>query len=108
MLTVDGETYKMSITQHDNAILNFKLEDETLSAGDKVLFLAKKTLDQDDYDIEVEVTEFTDGIAKIFISEHDTLIEAGTYYYSICVHTNDGRISTVISSKLKVIAGVHK
>lgn len=107
MLKIDDD-YVLSITQHDNAVLDFSLENRQLVEGDKVLFVVKKSLSQENYDIEIQVESFENGIAKIFISEDDTSIDVGKYYYSICVHTVDGKISTVISSKLKVIAGVHK
>lgn len=101
------EENKLFITQHDNGILNFKLDNRLLEQGDKVYFLVKKDYDQDYYDIEIVVEEFEDGEAKIFISEENTAIEAGNYKYAICVHTNEGLISTVVTDKLKIIEGVH-
>ena len=64
--------------------------------------------DQDYYDIEIHVTTFKeDGSANIFISENDTKIEEGIYKYSICVHTYDGAISTLITGELEILEGVH-
>lgn len=107
MLTID-EDYKLTLTQHDNAVLDFSLSNGTLKTGDIVYFVVKKDLSQEYYDIEVIVDTFTDGVAKIFIPETQTNIDAGYYRYAICVHTSEGKISTVISNKLKIIGSVHK
>lgn len=107
MLKIEGAN-KLSITQHDNGVLHFKLDNKVLADGDKVYFLVKESLDQDYYDIEIIVDTFDEnGEADIFITEQNTSIEAGSYRYAICVHLNGGLISTVISGKLKIIEGVH-
>jgi hypothetical protein len=107
VITIDKYN-NISITQHDNAILNFKVTNRFLTDGDEVLFLAKFDYDQDYYDIEIHVTTFKeDGSASIFISENDTKIEGGIYKYSICVHTYDGAISTLITGDLEILEGVH-
>ena len=107
MLKIEDNN-KLSIVQHDNAILHFKLDNKVLTDGDKVYFLVKESLDQDYYNIEIIVDTFDEnGEADIFISEQDTSIEAGSYRYAICVHLNGGLISTVISGKFKIIEGVH-
>lgn len=105
MIRVEGN--KISIVQHDNGILNFKLDNKDLVDGDKVYFLVKQEYSQNYYNIEIIVDTFENGEAKIFISEQDTSIEAGTYKYAICVHTVDGLISTIVSGNLKIIEGVH-
>lgn len=101
------EEGNISIVQHDNGILNFKLDNRPLMDGDKVYFLVKQNYEQEYYDIEIIVDTFEDGEAKIFISEQNTSIESGSYKYAICVHTIEGLISTVVSGKLKIIEGVH-
>lgn len=107
MITIDKYN-NISITQHDNAVMNFEVSNYTLNDGDEVLFLAKKSYSQEYYDIEIHITEFdSDGSATIFLSEENTRISAGTYKYSICVHTADGIISTLITADLKIIEGVH-
>lgn len=107
MLKIEDNN-KLSIVQHDNGILHFKLDNKVLTDGDKVYFLVKKNLDQDHYDIEIMVNTFDEkGEADIFITEQNTSIEAGSYRYAICVHLNEGLISTVITGKFKIIGGVH-
>ena len=107
MLKIEDNN-KLSIVQHDNGILHFKLDNMALTDGDKVYFLVKKNLDQDHYDIEIMVNTFDEkGEADIFITEQNTSIEAGSYRYAICVHLNEGLISTVITGKFKIIGGVH-
>ena len=98
---------KISITQHDNAILNFSLEGNTLTDGDEVYFLVKKSFSQTTYDMEIVTNTFVDGVARIFIPCEATRIEPNTYNYAICVHTKDGVVSTVISGKLIIVEGVH-
>ena len=107
MLKIEDNN-KLSIVQHDNAILPFKVDNKSLSDGDKVYFLVKENLEQDYYDIEILVDTFDEnGEADIFITEQHTSIEAGTYKYAICVHLSDGLISTIVSGKFKIIEGVH-
>lgn len=107
MITIDRNN-NISITRHDNAVMNFKVLNRVLTSGDEVLFLVKQKYSQSYYDIEISVTEFKeDGSADIFISEANTQIVAGKYKYSICVHTSDGAISTVVSAELNILEGVH-
>lgn len=107
MLKIEDNN-KLSIVQHDNAILHFKVDNMALSSGDKVYFLVKESLEQDYYDIEIVVDTFDEnGEADIFITEQNTSIEAGTYRYAICIHLSNGLISTIVSGKIKIIEGVH-
>lgn len=88
--------------------MNLKVSNRALTNGDKVLFLAKKSYSQDSYDIEIEVTSFReDGSADIFISQADTSNNVGKYKYSICVHTSDGVVTTVVMGELRILEGVH-
>ena len=98
---------QISITQHDTAILKFELTNYTLSEGDEILFLVKKKASQDYYDIEIVVDEFVDGVATIILTSEMTQLPAETYKYAICVHLAGGAVSTVISSSLKIVEGVH-
>lgn len=107
MITIDRNN-NISIVQHDNAVLNLKVLNRTLTSGDKVLFLAKRNYSQSSYDIEIEVTSFkADGSADIFISAADTSNDVGKYKYSICVHTSEGAITTVVMGELRILEGVH-
>lgn len=107
MITIDRNN-NISIVQHDNAVLNLKVLNRTLTSGDKVLFLAKRSYSQSSYNIEIEVTSFkADGSADIFISETDTSNDVGKYKYSICVHTSEGAITTVVMGELQILEGVH-
>ena len=107
MITIDRKN-NISIVQHDNAVLNLKVSNRALTSGDRVLFLAKRSYSQASYNIEIEVTSFkADGSADIFISEADTSNEVGNYKYSICVHTNEGAITTVVMGELQILEGVH-
>ena len=106
MITI-SDNNQISITQHDNAVLKFELTNYTLSEGDEILFLVKRKTKQDYYDIEVVVDEFVDGIATIVLTSEMTKLPAETYKYAICVHLANGSISTVISSTLKIVEGVH-
>ena len=107
MITIDRNN-NISIVQHDNAVLNLKVLNRTLASGDKVLFLAKRSYSQSSYNIEIEVTSFkADGSVDIFISETDTSNDAGKYKYSICIHTKEGAITTVVMGELQILEGVH-
>ena len=64
MITIAANN-QISITQHDTAVLKFELTNYTLSEGDEILFLVKKKVTQDYYDIEVVIDEFVDGVAII-------------------------------------------
>ena len=107
MITIDRNN-NISIVQHDNAVLNLKVLNRTLTRGDRVLFLAKRSYSQSSYNIEIEVTSFKeDGSADIFISQNDTSNDVGKYKYSICVHTSEGAITTVVMGELQILEGVH-
>ena len=106
MITIANNN-QISITQHDTAVLKFELTNYTLSEGDEILFLVKKKVTQDYYDIEVIIDEFVDGVAIINLTSEMTQLPAETYRYAICVHLANGSVSTVISSTLKIMEGVH-
>lgn len=107
MITIDRNN-NISIIQHDNAVMNLKVINRELRSGDKVLFLAKRSYSQATYNIEIEVTSFNeDGSADIFISQSDTANDVGKYKYSICIHTSDGIVSTVVTGELRILEGVH-
>ena len=67
MITIAANN-QISITQHDTAVLKFELTNYTLSEGDEILFLVKKKVTQDYYDIEVVIDEFVD---RIYIGKID-------------------------------------
>lgn len=109
MFKIDTETNIMSITRKDTAIFDFSLDNYTLGEGDKLTFTVAKEVDlpAEEALINVEITQFVDGVATIIIDSKDTDIEPGTYLYDIQVSTKDGRVDTVIGpAKFKITGGV--
>ena len=89
MVNIDNK-HNITLNTGDNATIEFKLCGEELKKGDAVMF---KTQEQ-----TVNVTEFTDGIARIKLQSKE---ETSNSCYYIKVTMSDGREETVINGTYK-------
>lgn len=72
--------------------------------GDKICFLVKKTLTQEDYDIYKEITTFDDGAATITILPEDSEeLVVGPYFYSLKYIDSGGIVNTLVEEVEKFI-----
>lgn len=107
MFLIDNETNTMTIVKKDTASFDVSLENYVLEEGDTVTFTVAKEVEQEQPVIQVIVTEFNSGIARVRLTSADTNIEVGDYKYDVQVNTADGRVDTIVGpAKFKVIGGV--
>lgn len=107
MLRYNEETKVMSIIAKDTGDFAVKLNNYILDEGDKVYFTVNSELENPDFKIQKEITEFVNNRAVIRLSSHDTDIPVGNYYYDVEVDTADGRVDTVVGPyKFRVLGGV--
>ena len=87
MFNIDNY-HNIRLLTDDNGIIDFQLCGETLTNGDVVTFSCEEQ--------EFTTSEFTDGVAKIYIKDKKEPFEG---CYKIMVKMKDGRQSTVIKGK---------
>ena len=93
MLLID-RYHNITLNAGDNAIFDFALCNEQLKTGDKVIFKCPE--------VTKEITEFTEGKAKIYIEASDINIK-GCYY--IKVEMQDGRKEVIINGNYIRLGG---
>lgn len=107
MLKYNDETKTMSIIAKDTGSFAINIANYLLDQGDTVYFTVNSQLEDPDYKIQKEITEFVNNKAVIQLSTTDTDIPVGNYYYDVQINTADGRVDTVIGPfKFKVLGGV--
>ena len=107
MFLIDNDTNTMTIVKKDTASFDVSLENYGLEEGDTVTFTVAKEVEQEQPVIQVIVTEFNSGIARVRLTSADSNIEVGDYKYDVQVNTADGRVDTIVGpAKFKVIGGV--
>lgn len=89
------EYKNISMIRKDTGIITFSLDNYTLTDGDVLYFTVAESIGSDDYLFQKVVTEFESGVATINISEDDSDLEKGTYYYDIQINRSNGQIDTV-------------
>ncbi|MFI3210919.1 MAG: hypothetical protein R3Y64_07710 [Peptostreptococcaceae bacterium] len=96
----------LEIIKGDNAIFQLTLNNYSFREGDRVFFSVKNNKYDKEYIMNIPSHRIFDNVAKFFITEKYSDIEAGNYFFDIEVRTIDGRIDTVILGKFKVIGDV--
>ena len=107
MFNIDNDTNTMSIIKKDTASFEVALDNYILGEGDTVTFTIANAVEQEEPLLQKVITEFSDGVATVFLTKEDTDIEVGSYLYDIQINTADGLVDTVVGpAKFKVIGGV--
>lgn len=108
----------IKIIRGDSASIAFEFTESGSPAdlaGAIVFFTAKPDLTNDITDstavIAVEVTDHTDpagGKTTIPLSDNDTDVTPGIYWYDIQVKRSDGTIASIPARKLEIVADVTR
>ena len=108
MFNIDSETNTITMIKKDTASFDVTLDNYKLADGDKVTFTIAPELEMKNPLLQKRVTSFSEeGYAFFFLSQEDTDLDIGTYYYDIQVDTADGRTDTIIGpAKFKIVGGV--
>ena len=107
MISVDKDTGAIKIIAGDTATLSVNLDNNSLVSGDVVYFTINDVTGASTHLKQKMITSFLDGRAIINLSEEDTNLEPGTYYYDVQVNLKTGEVDTVIGpAKFKVLGGV--
>lgn len=92
------------ITKGDTALILFKVQDYILKPGDTVKFTVKKNITSSLISIQKVITQFTEeGNVRIQLSDSDTDLIPGKYYYDIQLNLIDGRVDTVITPSIFMV-----
>jgi hypothetical protein len=78
----------------------------SLVTGDKIYFSVKRKQTQTEYDIQKEVTTFSNGEAIINLLSTDTTINEGLYLYDIQYNKASGEVYTIVKGNLTVTKGI--
>lgn len=100
MLYLEGN--EISVTRGDTAIFDFTINEE-FKVGDVVYFSVKKSPNDVNYAINKVITEFDGNTARIVLTNNDTKIPKGKYWYDIQCSMSDGRVDTVINKERFII-----
>lgn len=107
MLKYNSNTNVMSIVAKDTGDFTVNIKNYVLDEGDVVYFTVNTELENPDYKIQKEITEFVDHTAIIRLTTQDTDIPVGSYWYDIQINAADGRVDTVLGPyRFKVLGGV--
>ena len=107
MVKFDKETLTMSMIAKDTGDFVLALDNYLLDEGDTVQFTVNTETQLETPLFQKVITTFSNHKALIHISETDSNLEPGTYWYDIQLNLADGRVDTVVGpAKFKIRGGV--
>jgi len=103
----DDTSFDLTFTDKDGNVIDI--------TGATVFFTVKENVDDDDDDAIISVEKSThdgvdddpeNGLTVIYLTDSETDVEIGSYFYDVQLKESDGTISSSGSGILKVLADI--